>query len=150
LGDPASSAIKTRAGGGGLARRMQFVRRMPPTLRLVRPDESFAMEPQPIERSLPRWFWALAAGTVLLVTGVLLWSAATADTTALRSLPDEQRLAIYARTIENLRDTCDPAPPRSMRDFCHGQAALAAKFKECDADQRCQELVRRHLFPPRR
>jgi hypothetical protein len=108
------------------------------------------MEPQPVERSLPAWLWAVTACGVVIAMIALLWWSSTADRRALRALPDDQRLALYARTIENLRDTCDPAPPRSLRDFCRGQAELAANFKECDNDRSCQELVRRHLFQPRR
>jgi hypothetical protein len=52
--------------------------------------------------------------------------------------------------MENLRTICDPAAPRSMRDFCHQEADLALKFRECDADPKCQELARRHLPQPHR
>jgi len=86
----------------------------------------------------------------LMATSALLWLQATADSRALRALPDDQRLALYGRTLENLRNTCDPAPSRSLRDFCREQAQLAARFRECDESQTCRELVRRHLFQPRR
>lgn len=123
---------------------------MPPTLRVVRPDESFERVPAPVDRAPPRWFWLLAGVLTVIAAGALVWTSATADTRALRALPDDVRVALYTRTVENLRATCDPAPPRSLRQFCREQAALAGKFKECDADRLCQELVRRHLYQPHR
>jgi hypothetical protein len=65
-------------------------------------------------------------------------------------MPDAQRLPFYRHTFDNLKEVCDPAAPRALRDFCHRQAELASKFPECDGDQECQELVRRHLSQPRR
>jgi hypothetical protein len=129
---------------------MQFSPGMPPTLHLVRPDEPFENPPLPVERTPPRWFWLLVGVMTLGAILALVWTVATADTRALRALPDDVRLALYTRTIQNLQGTCDPAPPRSLREFCREQAALAAKFQECDAAPRCQELVRRHLFQPHR
>ena len=86
----------------------------------------------------------------LAVTAALVWTSATADTRALRALPDDLRSALYTRTLQNLRGTCDPAPSRSLRQFCGEQATLAERFKECDHDQACQELVRRHRTQPQR
>lgn len=129
---------------------MQFDARMPPTLRVVRPDERFERSDVTVARAPTKWFRLIVAAALLAATAALLWTSATADTRALRALPEDVRLPFYARTIENLRGTCDPAPPRSLRQFCHEQAALAAKFPECDAAPACQELVRRHLFQPRR
>ena len=121
-----------------------------PVLRLVRPNEPFVIEPPATERPLPRWLWGIASCAGLALAAALLWWSLTADVRALRSLPDEQRLAIYNGTLDNLRNTCDPAPPRSLRDFCRTQAELIVKFRECDADRRCREVARRHLFQPRR
>jgi hypothetical protein len=129
---------------------MQFGPGMPPTLRVVRSDERFERAPPAVERAPPRWFWLVAGVMAFGAVVGLIWTSATADTRALRALPDDVRVALYARTIQNLRGTCDPAPPRSLREFCREQAALAAKFQECDAAPGCQELVRRHLFQPHR
>ena len=120
------------------------------TLRLVRPNEPFEMEPSPTERRLPSWLWGFAALLAVSAMSALLWWSSTADTRALRALPAEQRRAIYMKTMEVLRQTCDPAPPVSLRDMCRGQAELASKLPECAADPACTELVRRHLFQPRR
>jgi len=120
------------------------------SLRLVRPDERFMMEPPPTARAFPRWLWGVTFVCALAATVALVWWSGTADTRALRALPQEQRRAIYTRTIEILRGTCDPAAPRSLRDFCRDQAQLAARLPECEADPGCQQLVRRHAFQPRR
>jgi hypothetical protein len=120
------------------------------SLRLVRPNERPVMEPSPTERSLPRWLWATALVFAAGALGTLLWWSSTADTRALRALPAEQRQAIYGKTMQILRDTCDPAPPVSLRALCRTQAELASKLPECDADPSCGEVVRRHLFQPRR
>jgi hypothetical protein len=120
------------------------------SLRLVRPNERPVMEPSPTERSLPRWLWATALVFAAGALGTLLWWSSTADTRALRALPAEQRQAIYEKTMQILRDTCDPAPPVSLRALCRTQAELASKLPECDADPSCGEVVRRHLFQPRR
>ena len=120
------------------------------SLRLVRPNERLVMEPLPTPRPLPRWLWVPACVLAAVVLVVLVWWSSTADTRALRALPVEQRQAIYAKTVQILRDTCDPAPPVSLRTLCRTQAELASKLPECDADPACGALVRRHLFQPRR
>ena len=120
------------------------------SLRLVRPNERLIMEPPPTPRPLPRWLWALASVIAAGILVALLWWSSTADTRALRALPLEQRQAIYTKTVQILRETCDPAPPVSLRALCRTQAELASKLPECDADPACGELVRRHLFQPRR
>lgn len=96
--------------------------------------------------------WPRAIGAAALLVSVLafwIW-ASDADKREIRSLPDRQRLALFQRTLDDLQNSCDPAPPRSLRDFCHRQAELALKFRECDTSPRCQELARRHLLQPRR
>lgn len=98
---------------------------------------------------MPRWRWGCAAILAAVIAGALLWWSRTADVRALRSLPDEQRLAIYSRALANLKNTCDPAAPRSLRDFCRTQAALAIKFRECEAYPHCLDVTNRHLFPTR-
>jgi hypothetical protein len=91
----------------------------------------------------------MAGCTVLTaLLALLVWSV-TADTRALRALPHDQRLAIYGRTLQNLKTTCTPAAPASLRDFCRKQAELAARFKECEDDGICQQLTRPHLFQRR-
>jgi len=90
---------------------------------------------------------ALLGTLLVLATGYWWWSA-TGEGREIRELPAEQRHALYDRTMQNLKTICDPAPGRSMRDFCRGQAALALQFPECD--DACRTTARRHMSLPRR
>ena len=100
-----------------------------------------------------RWSGRMAllfAGIAALLTSFVIWQATMADVRAIRALPDSQRVPLFQRTLQNLTTVCDPAATRSLSAFCHEQAALALKFRECDIDPHCQELARRHLPTPRR
>ena len=104
----------------------------------------------PSTKATLRWLWGLTATLAALVGATFLWWSLTAEARALHALPDEQRLALYFRTLANLKNICDPAAPRSLRDFCRGQAELALKFRECEADPSCLVVARRHIPQPRR
>ena len=118
-------------------------------LRIVPPDETPPSEHRP-PSGLFRWLGFPALFLGVTGTCAFVWWSATAETRELRALPDAQRLPLYHRTLDNLKTICDPAAPRSLRDFCQRQAELASKFRECDADPDCQDLARRHLSQPRR
>lgn len=124
-----------------------------PTLRLV---PRYRPRPLPDEVSSGRagqfWFfvWCGAGLAAALAIVALWWWNVSAETRDLRALPDEQRLPLYRRTLDNLKNICDPAAPRSLREFCHQQAVLALRFKECEGDALCTELARRHLSQPHR
>ena len=119
-------------------------------LRIVAPDETPPGDHPERARLFRWWPWFPVLCVGALGTGALVWWSATAETRALRALPDAQRMALYHNTVTNLTTVCDPAAPRSLRDFCHREAELASKLRECDADPTCQDLVRRHLTQPRR
>jgi hypothetical protein len=85
-------------------------------------------------------------GLLALVAGYWWWSA-VGEGREIRALPPEQRQGLYRRTMENLKVICDPAPGRSVREFCRAQAALALEFPECDGE--CHRIARRHLSLPR-
>jgi hypothetical protein len=113
------------------------------------PNGPFRMPPRrpPARVRGPR-LWA-AIGLVGLAGAVVAaWWAQGEETRQLRALPEPQRAALYQRTIDNLRTICDPAPGRSLRDFCRSQAELALQFPECDDG--CRDIARRHLSLPRR
>jgi hypothetical protein len=90
---------------------------------------------------------ALLAGVLAIATGYWWWSSG-GEGREIRDLPAAQRHALYQRTLENLKTICDPAPGRSVRDFCRNQAGLALQFPECDDD--CRRTARRHMSLPRR
>lgn len=99
--------------------------------------------PPAAPRDWRKWVWlaALVAGVCGLFAGWAWLEMAPAR--ALRALPPAQRAALVQRTTETLRSVCDPAPPRSLRSFCHDQAQMALSLPECDAG--CKELARRHF-----
>lgn len=137
---------------GGLAHRMQSVIGMS-ILRVVSPYESpvrstpgTATPP----RALRRWLLFAVACCASAAACMLMWWMSNAVTREVRALPDAQRIPLYQRTIQNLKSVCDPAAPRSLRDFCNKEADLALRFRECDSDPQCDELARRHLPHPYR
>ena len=86
--------------------------------------------------------------SAMVIAGVAWWWLTTAETRAVRALPELERRGLYRRTMENLETICEPAAPRSMRDFCRAQAELAMQLPDCD--QGCQEIARRHVALPTR
>jgi hypothetical protein len=91
--------------------------------------------------------FATLAAAMLSLTAVTYSLVSDDEAREIRALPVDQRQGLYHRTIENLKTICDPAPGRSVREFCRGQAALALKFPECDDD--CRRVARRHMSLPR-
>jgi hypothetical protein len=81
---------------------------------------------------------------VLVIAGaiLLLVHSEGAERRAIRDMPAQQRQALLARTVQNLRSICSPSED-AMRDFCREQAQLAMEFQECDRP--CQELADRQL-----
>lgn len=86
-------------------------------------------------------------GAGLTLGAVGWWWGETAESRALRALPQSERLGLYHRTLENLHAICEPVPGRSFREFCRAQAALILELPECD--DACAEIARRHLSLPR-
>jgi len=125
----------------------------PPTLRVISRHQPAPPVTVPLRRTHPRvrrWLWLLAVAGATVAAGVLIWWLSTAVDREIQALPDDQRIPLYQRTIRNLKDVCDPAAPRSLRDFCHKEADLVLRFRECSADPACQELARRHMPHPYR
>jgi hypothetical protein len=99
--------------------------------------------PEPSHRRV----FAAAAAAVFSLAAAGYWLLSDDETREIRALPVVQRQALYQRTMENIRQVCDPAPGRSVREFCRSQATLALKFPECDDD--CHQIARRHMSLPR-
>ncbi len=59
------------------------------------------------------------------------------------TLPHDQRLALYTRTIEELREFCGERRPDALRDHCRQLASFAEEFKECGID--CRALAGQQL-----
>jgi hypothetical protein len=94
----------------------------------------------------PRWL--LAAGTALAAAALVSawWWSNTAEGRALRALPAAERRALYQRTIDTLREACEPAPPRSLRTLCRETAQRVLELPECGAA--CRDVARRMLATP--
>ncbi len=86
--------------------------------------------------------------SAVVIAGFAWWWSATAESRAIRALPEAERHGLYRRTMDNLETICEPAAPRSMRGFCRQQAELATQLPDCD--ESCQEMARRHLSLPTR
>ena len=84
----------------------------------------------------------LGAAAVLIA---ILWNLGS-ERRALRALPAEQRLALLARTVDELRQSCGEGRPDALKKHCHELASFAALFGECRGE--CEALVRREFAPP--
>jgi hypothetical protein len=89
--------------------------------------------------------WLFRCAVAVLVLAVVLGALfeVTARRRALRALPAQQRAAVLARTVDELRDTCGPGAPDALRDHCRELASFAAQFDDCRGE--CDALVRRQL-----
>lgn len=118
------------------------------TFRVISPSEAPPrLSPSGAMRFHRLWRGAWVAGACLaaLAACLLVWWVTNADKREIQALPNAQRIPLYRRTIQNLKTVCDPAAPRSLRDFCHNEAELVLRFRECAADHECQRLARRHV-----
>ena len=111
-------------------------------------DRSSASAPAghaPAARQLP-WLGLLAVALAALcaVVGFLVWQT-TAPGRSLSSLGEAERRVLHARTMDDLRTLCRPAPPEALRAHCRELAELVTPLPECDAE--CQALVRPLLAP---
>jgi len=95
----------------------------------------------------------------LLVAGILLalalllavwwWWGGRAERVAIADLDPQERAALYQRTLQNLRSTCEPPErPRGLDDYCRRQADFILKFPECDSA--CRSLANRQSNQPSR
>lgn len=96
-------------------------------------------------RSAPWTTWLFRTAVAVLLAAVVVGVRVelSAKRRALRTLPAEQRAAVLARTLEELRETCGPGAPDVLRDHCRELASFAAQFDDCRGE--CEALVRGHL-----
>ena len=102
------------------------------------------MNTPPIPRSAKRrrWTWIV----VFLLAALLAWLwQRQYDPRWSLELAERERVALYERTLQNLKTVCrEPNDPAQAR-FCRDQATLIRSLPECDAA--CQDLAQR--FEPR-
>jgi hypothetical protein len=88
----------------------------------------------------------LTPGVVALSVAVALAVGAGSGSWKRRgvvTLPDDRRLALYARTIDELREFCGERRPDALRDHCRELASLVEEFAECGID--CRALAGQQL-----
>lgn len=98
----------------------------------------------PTRRALS-WFGGLV---VLALIGLLTVFRHSRLDRELAGMPTAERRALYERTLETLRTSCERAPGPKFTDYCREQADLIRRFPECDSA--CQELAAHFLPKPSR
>lgn len=86
-----------------------------------------------------------AALAVLLLVGAWMW-AHGAERRAVRSLPLEERSALYQTTLGVLRGACYAGRSDGLDAFCRKQAEFIVEFPECDAA--CMAFARARSSSP--
>ncbi len=91
--------------------------------------------------------WLIPVFVVLAIVAVLvaIFAGPSSERRGLRALPDEQRLSILSRVVDELRQFCGEGRADALRDHCRELASFAAQFDECRDE--CEDLVRRQLAP---
>jgi hypothetical protein len=92
-----------------------------------------------------RWLLATVALAAFVALSPLRERARARE---LERLPDDERHALFERTMATLGETCPTAQGSSMQRLCAEQARLARRFDECDAA--CVELATQYLPQPTR
>jgi hypothetical protein len=91
------------------------------------------------------WLVTAFVGLVIVAVLVAIVSGISSEKRAIRALPDEQRLSVLSRTVDELRQFCGEGRPEALKDHCRELASFAAQFDECRGE--CESLVRRQLAP---
>ncbi len=101
------------------------------------------MIPKQARQSKAGWAAALVLALTASVTQAL--GCMGREDRALRELPERDRGALYARTMETLRGVCAGREAEGLDEFCRRQAEFVTHFPECNGT--CQNLVR--TFSPK-
>jgi hypothetical protein len=110
-------------------------------VRFLRGDNRGPARPR---RMMERLVTALVVLGVVALLAAIVWGLGS-ERRALRALPDEQRLAVLSRTVDELRQSCGEGRPDALKKHCRELATFAAQFEECRGE--CEALVRRELAP---
>jgi hypothetical protein len=93
--------------------------------------------------------WAAGLTLGALVLAGLWWWGGRSEREAIFKLAPDERRALYERTLQNLKSTCQSERrPSGLDDYCHRQADFILKFPECD--RTCESLARRQMNEPTR
>jgi hypothetical protein len=89
------------------------------------------------------WLWYVFVALAIVAVLAIVVGSLSSDKRAIEALPDDQRLAVYSRTFEDLRSFCGTGHPDALRDHCRELASFVARFPECRGE--CETLTRRLL-----
>ena len=84
---------------------------------------------------------AVVAGVVAVLA--LAGANASEARRRMRALPPEQRAALYAHTMADLRAFCGDGRTGALRDHCRALAEVVVQLDECRGD--CETLARDQL-----
>ena len=97
-------------------------------------------------RARARWFVGALALAAVIGTFASIESNLDRE---IRDLPTAQRTALYLRTLDTLRTTCEQvARGATMTEYCREQAKFIERFPECDAA--CHKVAMRFGPTPSR
>lgn len=116
-----------------------------------RPAQSRDVKPEAAERKPPAGALVLLVIVLgLVVLGLLFVFAESRPRRSIAQLPDAQRLAIFRRAYDELRETCrlPEAADDPVQGRCRNTASFVLLFPECD--QACSEAARALLPHARR
>lgn len=95
-------------------------------------------------RTAGRWrrLWIGIAVCAVAAAAVAYSEAAGRRRTA-RSIPDEQRVAVFERTLDEVQRSCGGRPDGVLGEHCRELASFLSRFDECRGE--CEALVRGQL-----
>jgi hypothetical protein len=85
----------------------------------------------------------MGLGVLALLLLVLVTFRASAERRGMRSLPSDQRAALYSRLVNDLRDFCGATRADPLKEHCVELASVVAQLDECQGE--CIALTRRQL-----
>jgi hypothetical protein len=96
--------------------------------------------PAPPGRLLP---WVLLILGIAGAFALWYWHRG-AESRALKQLPPDERSAVFARELENLKSLCGHSPPKeALQERCESLASFVLELPECD--EACKALARSRL-----
>jgi hypothetical protein len=91
-----------------------------------------------------RLFW-VGIGLGIVAAIAIVMTTLTAGRRAVHAIPDGQRMAIYSRTLDDLKKLCGDRPPEALQDHCRELASFISQFDECRDE--CEAIVHAQLAP---
>jgi hypothetical protein len=91
-----------------------------------------------------RLLW-VGIGLGIVAAIAIVVTTVTAGRRAVHAIPDDQRMAVYSRTLDDLKQLCGDRPPEALKEHCRELASFLSQFDECRDE--CQAIVRNQLAP---